>query len=155
RKASFDVVAQAIQPTVDQRDALERIRGTATEAADTLAAACPKTIPAPLSERLEILSHVLGEIAGSLKALRPVLVSFYASLDDEQKARLDVSSFLASQPQPDADSRNSYVFYDRIDPGQNAVCGYWLTALRSWPIREIARGITLSDEQHAALYEVA
>jgi LTXXQ motif family protein len=155
RKASFDVVTQVIRPTADQSDALERIRSTATEASDALAAACPKTIPALLSERLEILSHVLSEIAGSLKALRPVLVSFYASLDDEQKARLAVSSFLASQPKSDADSRNSYVFYDRIDPGQNAGCGYWLTALRSWPIREIARGITLSDEQHAALHEVA
>jgi hypothetical protein len=155
RNASSDVVTRAIQPTVDQSNALEIFRSTAVEAADSLAATCPKGIPAPLSERLEILSQVLDEIVGSLSALRPVLVSFYTSLDDEQKARVAVSSFLASQPKSDGDSRNSYAFYDRIDPEQDAVCGYWVTALRGWPIREIARGMKLSDEQHAALHDVA
>jgi hypothetical protein len=155
RKASFDEVTRAIQPTADQRDALELIRSTATEAADSLAATCPKTIPAPLSERLEILSQVLDKIIGSLSALRPVLASFYTSLDDEQRARLSVSSFLNSQPKPDGESRNSYAFDDRIGPEQDAICGYWLTALRSWPIREIAPEVRLSDEQHAALHDVA
>jgi hypothetical protein len=155
RRTSLDVVTRAIQPTADQRNALELIRNTATEAADNLAATCPKSIPAPLSERLEILSQVLDEIVGSLGALRPVMASFYASLDDEQKARVAVSSFLASQPKSDRNSPDSYAFFDRIDPEQDAICGYWITALRGWPIREIARGMGLSDEQHAALHDVA
>ena len=155
RKASFDGVARAIQPTADQRDALELIRSTATEAANGLAAACPKGLPALLSERLGILSQVLDGIVGSLRALRPILVSFYTSLDDEQKARLAVSSFRAAQPKSDGDSRNSYDSYDRIDPEQDAICGHWIAALRSWPIGEIARGMKLSDQQHAALHEVA
>jgi hypothetical protein len=140
---------------VDQGSALEIVRSTAAEAADSLAATCPKSIPATLGEKLEILSQVLEEIVGSLSALRPVLVSFYTSLDDEQKARVAVSSFFSSQPKSDGDSRNSYTFYDRIDPEQDAVCGYWVTALRGWPIREIARGMRLSDDQHAALHDVA
>jgi hypothetical protein len=155
RKASLDVVTRAIQPTVDQRNALEIIRSIAAEAADSLAATCPKSIPPPLSERIEILSQVLDEIVGSLSALRPVVLNFYTSLDDEQKARVGVSSFLTSQPKSDGDSRYSNAFYDRIDPEQDAICGHWLTALRNWPIREIARGMTLSDEQHAALHNVA
>jgi hypothetical protein len=155
RKTSLDVVTRAIHPTVDQRNAVEIIRSTAAEAADSLAATCPKSIPTPLSERLEILSQVLDEIVGSLGALRAVLVNFYTSLDDEQKARAAVSSFLTSQPKSDGDSRNSSAFYDRIDPEQDAICGYWVTAFRSWPIREIARAMRLSDEQHAALHDVA
>jgi hypothetical protein len=155
RQTSLDVVIRAIQPTADQRNALELIRNTATEAADSLAATCPKSIPAPLSERLEILSQVLDEIVEAFGALRPVLANFYTSLDDEQKARVAVSSFLASQPKSDGDSRDSYAFFDRIDPEQDAVCGYWVTALRGWPTREIARGMKLSDEQQAALHDVA
>jgi hypothetical protein len=155
RKASFDGITQTIQPTADQRNALELIRSTATEAGDGLAATCPKSLPAPLSERLGILSRVLAVSVGSLKALRPVLVSFYTSLDDEQKARLAVNSFLASQPESDGDTHNSYGSYDRIDRGQDAICGHWVTVLRSWPIGEIARGMRLSDQQHAALHEVA
>jgi hypothetical protein len=154
RKASFDEVTRAIQPTADQRNALELIRSTATEAADGLAATCPKGLPASLSERLGILSQVLDKVVGSLGALRPVLVSFYTSLDDEQKARLAVSSFRASQPKNGA-SDNSYGPYDRIDPGQDAICGHWVPAFRSWPMGEIARGMRLSDQQHAALHEVA
>jgi hypothetical protein len=65
----------------DQRHALELIRSTATEAADDLAATCPEGLPASLSERLGILSQVLDKVVGSLGALRPVLVSFYTSLD--------------------------------------------------------------------------
>jgi hypothetical protein len=114
-----------------------------------------KNAPAPLSERLGILSQLIDEIVGSLGALRPVLASFYTSLDDEQKARLAVSSFLASQPKSDRYSHNSYASYERIDLGQDDICGDWVRALRSWPIREIARGMNLSDEQHAALHEVA
>jgi hypothetical protein len=155
REASSDGVTQAIHPTADQRNALELIRSTASEGAASLAATCPKGLPAPLSERLGILSQVLDQIVGSLGALRPVLVSFYTSLDDEQKARLTVSSFRASQPKSDGDSRNSHASNNRIDPGQNAICGRWVAALRGWPIREIARGMRLSDEQQAALHEVA
>jgi hypothetical protein len=155
RRTSLDVVTRAIQPTADQRNALELIRNTAAEAADRLAATCPKGIPAPLSERLEILSQVLDEIVESLGALRPVLASFYTSLDDEQKARVALSSFLASQPKTGGDSRDLYAFFDRIDPEQDAICGYWITALRGWPTREISRGMKLSDEQHAALHDVA
>jgi hypothetical protein len=157
KKASFEVITRAIQPSDDQRDALENIRITATGAADVLAATCPKNIPEPLSEKLDTLSRLLDGIVASLTTLRPALVTFYSLLDDEQKARLVLSSFRDSQPKSDGDAvraGSKHGFDDGVDSGQDAVCRQWVPALRSWPIKEIETAMALSDDQHAALYQV-
>ena len=157
KKASFDVITRAIQPSDDQRDALENVRNTATGAADTLAATCPKNTPEQLSEKLDTLSRLLDGIVASLTTLRPALVTFYSLLDDEQKARLVLSSFRDSQPKSERDAvgtGSKHGLDDGVDPGQDAVCRQWIPALRTWPIKEIETAMTLSDDQHAALYEV-
>ena len=56
KKSSFESDTQIIQPSEDQRDALDRIRATVTDAADMLAGTCPKDISAPLSEKISTLS---------------------------------------------------------------------------------------------------
>jgi hypothetical protein len=157
KKTPFDDVTRTIRPDEDQRDALEHVRNTAIGAADTLAATCPKDIPPELSEKLDVLTHVLDRVAASLAALRPAFVTLYGLLDDEQKARLVINLSHNSQPQSDRDapvSTNEHTFANRIDAKQDPICGQWVAALRSWPIRQIEIGMSLSDEQHAALYEV-
>jgi hypothetical protein len=154
----FDDVTRTVRPDEDQRDALEHIRNTMIGAADTLAATCPKDIPPELSEKLDLLTHVLDRIAASLAALRPAFVTFYGLLDDEQKARLVVNFSHNSQPKSDRDApvgENEHRFANGIDAKQAPVCRQWVAALRTWPIREIDTGMSLSDEQRAALYEVA
>jgi hypothetical protein len=140
KKASFEGRTRIIQPSEDQSDALDRFRATMTDAADTLAATCPKDIPAPLSEKVGTLSFALDGIVGSLTTLRPAFVTFFELLDDEQKARLIVDSLTLNKG---------------IALVEDSVCNQFVAAFRSWPIGQIENGITLTDEQHAALYEVA
>jgi hypothetical protein len=157
KKASFGGITRAIQGSDDQLDALEHIQSTATSAADTFAVTCPQNIPEPLGEKLATLSRLLDGIVTSLKTLRPAIVTFYSLLDDEQKARLVINSFRNPQPKSERKTGragNEYAFEDGGDPGQDPVCGQWLPVLRNWPIKEIETAMALSDEQHAAVYEV-
>ena len=158
KKASFEGRTRIIQPSEVQSDAVDRIRATVTDAADTLAVTCPKDIPAPLSEKVGTLSFALDVIVGSLTTLRPALVTFFGSLDDEQKARLILNSFRESQSKSDSGSpvvRTEHTLNEGIAVVQDPICNQFVTALRSWPIGQIETGITLTDEQHAALHEVA
>jgi hypothetical protein len=154
KKASFEGRTRIIQPSEAQSDALDRIRATVTDAADTLAVTCPKDIPAPLSEKVGTLSFALDVIVGSLTTLRPAFVTFFDLLDDEQKARLIVDS----QSKSDNGSpfvRTEHTLNEGIALVEDTVCNQFVAALRSWPNGQIENGITLTDEQHAASLEVA
>jgi LTXXQ motif family protein len=157
KKLPFDSVAQTIQPNDDQRDALEAVRKAVNDAADELATVCPRTLQGSLGEKLVLLSHSLDAVGNSLKSVRPAFVAFYASLDDEQKARLVikiVSSSLASNAGAVtriAVNGQSSSMDLMLDP----TCNQWAGTLRNFPIRQIGADLALSDEQHAGLYEFA
>lgn len=155
KKTPFDVIARTIRPNASQRDALEQIRTATFAAADTLSATCPKDIPAVLSERLDALTHALQATMASRDGLRASLANFYATLDDEQKARVVVNIASSSQPTPDQTSRSGSDLSNEISDEQDSVCRRWAATLRSWPVKKIESEMALSDEQHAALYEVA
>jgi len=144
KKTPFDDVNRAVQPHDNQRDALEEVRRTMHSAADTLAGICPKNLPQALDGKLDALNHVLDAVAASLTTMRPAFVNFYSLLDDEQKARLVVNSLNSVSAGPIAS--NSF---------DSATCERSAAMLRSWPLRQIEMEMTLSDEQHAALFEVA
>jgi LTXXQ motif family protein len=44
---------------------------------------------------------------------------------------------------------------DGVDSEQDPVCREWVTILRGWPVSRLETGLSLSDEQHAALYELS
>ena len=37
---------------------------------------------------------------------------------------------------------------------EHSLCQQWVINLRSWPVRQIEDGTSLSDQQHATLYEL-
>ncbi len=158
KRMPIDLVSRTVQGNDDQGNALEQVRSAANGAADTLAAACPKETPAELDQRLDRLGAALDAIAASLASLRPALASFYDSLDDEQKARLVAIDF-SRKPQPDSDRGARPPANGVADTGskaeQDPVCHQWVVILRSWPVGQIENAISLSDEQHAALHDVA
>jgi hypothetical protein len=157
RTIPFDLVSRTVQANDAQRSALEQVRSTANDAATTLSASCPKDIHAELGQRLHQLGRALSAVAASLAALRPALATFYDALGDEQKARLVALD-------------NSRSSLSKLDPGgrwtandgasddgskRDPVCRQWVTILRSWPIAQVERAISLSDEQHANLYDLS
>jgi hypothetical protein len=155
RKTPFDVISRTVRPSERQQDALDTIRGTVSDAADRLAATCPKDIPAMPSERLDALKHATDALLESRATMHPALANFYASLKEEQKARIVVNFSSNAQTKPNRDSRLATDFDNQQNANQDPVCRQWASILRSWPIRQIEGGTQLSDGQHAALYEVA
>src|SRR5262249_26972914 len=97
-------------------------------------------------------------ISASLAALRPALAAFYDALDDEQKAKL--AGIESSRNSPSKTNRSERrmarggVPDDRADAERDPVCHQWVVSLRSWPVRQVERAITFSDEQHANLYDL-
>ena len=98
KRVPFDLVSRTVQANDEQRTALEQVRSTANDAAETLSAACPKDVHEELGPRLDHLGRGLNAIAASLAALRPALVTFYDALNDEQKARLVAIDFSRKSP---------------------------------------------------------
>jgi hypothetical protein len=84
--------------------------------------------------------------------MHPALANFYASLNEEQKARLVVN--FSPNVQTKRDSRLAADSDNQQNADQDTGCRQWASILRSWPIRQIEAATQLSDEQHAALYEV-
>jgi hypothetical protein len=78
----FDLVSQTVQANDEQRSALERVRSTANDAAETLAAACPKDTPAELGQRLDQLGRALDSRGPSLALLLALSPGFYQAADE-------------------------------------------------------------------------
>ncbi|HET7190542.1 MAG TPA: Spy/CpxP family protein refolding chaperone [Pseudolabrys sp.] len=84
-------VERLITPTDAQRSALNDLRTASSKAADIVAAACPREFPANASMRLELLEKRLDAMQQAIKIVRPAFDAFYATLDDEQKVRINTS----------------------------------------------------------------
>ncbi len=156
KKLPLDLVTQTVRLTPEQRDALEQIRNAAAGAAASLTGACPKNISAQLSGKLQQLDDVLRSVADSLRHVRPSLAAFYGSLDDEQKAELVIglAGKRTTEPEPKS-SRKDRAAEAQASAGRKSMCADWEAKLRNWPVRQIDAGLSLSDMQRAALYDLS
>ena len=153
RNMPLDGVAKIVNPTGQQGDALKEIRDASLKASEALASACPKDVPGSVSERLEVLSRALSAMADSLATLRPAFAAFYGLLSDEQKARLAAKT--ASDPRARSDEKSrSRPDQDVANQKHLSYCQQWVSYLKRWPIRQIDDRASLSDDQHATLYEL-
>lgn len=84
-------IERLINPTEAQRAALNGLRAASTKAAETIAAACPREFPASAPARLETMEKRLEAMLAAIKTVRPAFDAFYATLNDEQKARINSS----------------------------------------------------------------
>ena len=82
-------VEQAVKPTQQQQDALEKLKTASTEAANQLQASCPAQSPQTPIDRFDAVGKRLNAMAGAISTVRPALADFYSSLTDEQKARFN------------------------------------------------------------------
>jgi hypothetical protein len=89
----------------------------------------------------------------AVNAVRPPIEGFYATLEDEQKARLVALSIRAGNVGGEALRASRLERHGRSRegmPDQTGMCEYWGRALLYWPNRRIDRAIRLSDVQKAA-----
>src|SRR5262249_49030054 len=82
-------VEQAVKPTQQQQDTLEKLKAASTEAANQLQASCPAQSPQTPIDRFDAVGKRLNAMASAIKTVRPALADFYSSLTDEQKARFN------------------------------------------------------------------
>ena len=85
----IDQIERVVRPTEAQRTAFGDLRAASTKAAEALAGACPHDVPQSSTERLNFMEKRMDAMLQAIKTVRPAFEAFYASLGDEQKARLD------------------------------------------------------------------
>jgi LTXXQ motif family protein len=84
----LDNIARTVSADETQRKALETLRGKAKAAGERLAADCPRDVPSAPAARLEAAEQGIAATLAAFDTVEPALTAFYASLNDEQKARL-------------------------------------------------------------------
>jgi hypothetical protein len=150
-------IVQRIAPDETQRGVLEQLRGNAGQQAEILRAACPRDVPADPVARVDVSSGAVDAMLAAVNAVLPSIESFYATLGDEQKARLVALNAHASSVSKDAQRvRRSDHRARRAEdtPDQSGMCQQWERVLLDWPRRHIDRDIRLSDAQRAVLSDL-
>ena len=82
-------IERLVQPTEAQKAALAALRDASTKAAEQISAACPREFPASATARMDLMEKRMETMLAALKIVRPAFDAFYATLSDEQKAKLD------------------------------------------------------------------
>jgi hypothetical protein len=82
-------IEQAVQPNAQQQGAFDELKKASENAAKDLQASCPAQMPQTPVARLDAVKTRLSAMVVAFKTVRPKLVDFYASLNDEQKARFN------------------------------------------------------------------
>jgi hypothetical protein len=84
-----DRVEQALNLTDAQRAKFDEFKAASEKATETVRAACPSETPSTTIGYMQAMEKRLDAISGAVKTVRPSLEAFYATLSDEQKAKLD------------------------------------------------------------------
>jgi LTXXQ motif family protein len=87
----MDRIERLVNPNDTQRAALNELRAASTKAAEIIAAACPREFPASATARLELMEKRLDAMQQAIKTVRPAFDAFYATLNEEQKARVNTA----------------------------------------------------------------
>jgi LTXXQ motif family protein len=82
-------IEKAVSPTGPQLGALAELKTAVVKAADLGKGVCPAQIPKRSNERLTFLGQRLTALREAVHIIVPAFEAFHASLNDEQKARLD------------------------------------------------------------------
>jgi hypothetical protein len=84
-----DQIEKVVKPSESQRAALDDLRAAAVKAADLSSAACPRALPQNSGERLVFVKQRLAALLQATTMVAQSFDTFYASLSEEQKARVD------------------------------------------------------------------
>ena len=87
-----------MQPTRAQETALKRLHAAIAKSVATLSEACAVATPGtPVGQGEAAMQKRLEALLSAAQEIRPALEEFYASLDDEQKAKFNRLSRVAAQ----------------------------------------------------------
>ena len=85
----LEQIADAVQPSEDQKALLANLQKAAEDAAARFKDACPDAVPMTPPGRLQVMLLRLQAIDETIQTVKPALQAFNNSLNDEQKARFN------------------------------------------------------------------
>jgi hypothetical protein len=85
-------IEQAVSPTEDQRHLLDDLANASFRAAQVIKETCPTSVSFAPTGRLDAMQKRMEGMVQAIDIAGPPLDKFYASLTDEQKARLDAAN---------------------------------------------------------------
>jgi len=85
----IDRLERSIKLTEAQRPKFDELKAASSKAADAMRAGCPTEIPTTVTGRMAAMEKRLDAMLSAVKTMRPAMETFYATLSDEQKRRLD------------------------------------------------------------------
>jgi hypothetical protein len=137
-------VEQALQPTAEQRPALEQLRGTLADASDRIRTTCRSPVPTAPLDRLQAMQDRLWAMRDATLTMRVPLERLLDQLTDEQKARLN-----GTDPGRDADA-GAPATVGRADASARA-CSAQTPTMAGGPIEAIGRVVRPTEQQRAGL----
>jgi hypothetical protein len=84
-----DQIEKVVKSSESQRAAVDDLRAAAKKAADLSSATCPSALPRNSGERLVFVKQRLAALLQATTIVAQAFDTFYASLGEEQKARVD------------------------------------------------------------------
>lgn len=84
-----DRLEQVVKPTEAQRAKFDELKTASNKAADLMRNACATDFPKTAVGRMEVMEKRADTMLQAIKTVRPAMETFYATLSDEQKTRLD------------------------------------------------------------------
>jgi hypothetical protein len=143
--ALMERIERAVSPNASQRDALEQLRRALAQAIERIAATCPAVVPASLAERLNAIQNRIWAMRNALLTIRLPLETFYTSLSDEQRQRLQ-----QGEPQPAQMTADATVGRGQTDRSA-PTCAEPAAGTADWIMRAIERAAPPSGGQRAGL----
>ena len=83
-------IEEVVQPTAQQQSVFDDLKKETQNAEDQLSLSCETAVANSPVARLDTIKARLSAMADAIKAVRPNLEKFYASLSDDQKARFNM-----------------------------------------------------------------
>jgi hypothetical protein len=141
-----DEIAAAVEPTSQQRALLDALITASDKAAETLRAACPRTVPVTPIGRLDVMARQLAALEQAVQIVQPALEKFYAALSDDQKER-----FNALGPKSQARRRRAGAETVPQPDRLARACQTSASEPADWPIARIEQAVRPDGGQRAAL----
>ena len=136
----IDRIQQSIQPTEEQRVALDDLSNASVSAAQKIRAACPGEAALTAPKRLAAMQTRVEAMLDAVRTIQPPLVTFYGLLNDEQKVRLNALGVQQNGTSPSARDTSSDNRQGCNAPGNI-----------QWPADEITRKVRPTEAQKASL----
>ena len=140
----IDQFQQAIQPTDEQRAALDDLANASVKAAQGIKAACPTDIALTAPSRLAAMQRRIEAMIAAVEIMQPPLEKFYGLLSDEQKARL--TALGQDQRQ---DQRRSQTA-EKTAGSLAQSCGAAQPGVMEWPTADIDAAVRPTEAQRAS-----